>query len=83
MRKSNSKFDLSKGFRRIYFVIATIWGLFLVGHYLGESSKCIPYKDYTLAPRCDSWWASSTLGPILTATILWAATAIPAYFFFK
>ena len=78
-----SKVDVGRGFKRIFYVVAAVWGLFLIAYTLAESSECIPYKDYVLAPRCDSWWWSSTLGPLLMALITWAASTIPAYFFLK
>ena len=80
---AKSKVDVGKGFKRIFYVVATVWGLVLILYLLAEASECIPYKNYQLAPRCESWWASSTLGPLLAAAIFWSATAIPAYFFFK
>ena len=80
---AKSKVDLGKGFKRIYFVIAAVWGLFLIVYTLAEASECIPYQDYVLPYGCESWWMSSTLGPILMIVIMWSATAIPSYFFLK
>ena len=83
MAKKKSEIDVGKGFKRIFYVVATVWGVFLTVYILAESSECIPYKDYVLAPRCDSWWASGWSGPLLAIAISWAVTTIPAYFFLK
>ena len=78
-----SKVDVGKGFKRIFYVIATVWGLFCILYLQAESSECIPYKDYALPLRCESWWASGWLGPLLAAAISWAVTTIPLYYFLR
>ena len=42
MTKKKSEVDVGKGFKRIFFVIATACGLFLIAYTLAEASECIP-----------------------------------------
>jgi hypothetical protein len=79
MAKKKSKLDVGKGFKRIFYVIATIWFVFLMVLTAAERSECIGDPATTPFP-CDDYTDAEAF---MYSLLLWTGTSFAAYFFFK
>ena len=77
-KKSNV--DVGKGFKRIFYVIATIWGIFLLVFVLAEMNACMEPEKYVVPLFCED---TTVAGALFQALLLWLGSTIIAYFFFK
>ena len=72
--------DVGKGFKRIFYVVASIWFIFIMVATAAERSECIPADGWVTPPFCDD---TTDTGAFLYSFILWLITTVIAYFFFK
>ena len=75
-----SKVDVGKGFKRIYFVIAAAWGIFLFLFVLIKMDVCAEPERYTVPPFCED---ITVTGALFQALLIWLGTTFAAYFFIK
>jgi len=78
MRKNNSKFDLSKGFKRVYFVLCAFWLFFIINYNIDYVDKCTPYPGWTMPLNCGKSATSLFIEALLGLLIV-----IPIYYFLK
>jgi hypothetical protein len=74
------KVDLGKGFKRIFYVVAAGWGIFLLIYVLAEMSECLEPEKYVVPPFCEE---ITTAGALFQALLIWLGTTFVAYFFLK
>ena len=74
-----SKVDVGKGFKRIFFVIAAIWFIFIMVLTAAERSECIGDPSI-MPPFCDD---TTDAEAFMYSLLLWAGSTFAAYFFFK
>ncbi len=75
-----SKVDVGKGFKRIYFVIAAIWFIFIMVFTAAERSECIPAEGWVMPLFCKD---TTDAEAFMYSLLLWAGSTIPAYYFFR
>ncbi len=74
-----SKVDVEKGFKRIFYIVASIWFIILLVWTVAERSECI--GDPSITPfSCDDY---TDVEAFMYSLLLWAGTSFAAYFFFK
>jgi len=81
-----TKVDVGRGFKRIFSVIATVWGIFLLIAILVKWDDCEPYPNYTPPSHCiegDSFGVVSLPGRLIEGLIVWAITTAVVYYFLK
>ena len=72
--------DVGKGFKRIFYVAATIWFILIMVATAAQRSECIPADGWVTPPFCDD---STDTGAFLYVFMLWLISTVIAYFFFK
>ena len=80
MAKKKSELDVVKGFKRIFYVAATIWGLFLLIYALVRWDKCVPYPGWVPPPDCEDM---TLTGLLIMTMIIFLITTIIAYYFLR
>ena len=77
------RIDLGKGFKRIFYVAASIWAVVIIILILVRWDECEPYPNYTIPARC----VGETLGGrLFEGLIFWIVSLIAvvvAYRFLK
>ncbi|MDC1253724.1 hypothetical protein N8Z35_02140 [Pelagibacteraceae bacterium] len=80
MAKKQSSINVGKGFKRIFYVVAILWGLFLILQVMAYMSECLEPEKYVVPPYCDD---TSDTKEFFRALIIWVATTFPAYYFLR
>ena len=75
-----SKVDVGKGFKRIFYVIATAWGIFLFLFVLARMNACMEPEKYVVPFFCED---TTVAGALFQALLIWLGTTFAAYFFLK
>jgi hypothetical protein len=75
-----TKLNIDKGLKRIFKVIAPLWGIFLVLAAMINWDKCEPFPNYTPPSECQG---ASMGGWIFEALIAWVVTTIVAFYLCK
>ncbi len=75
-----SKVDVGRGFKRIFYVIAAIWFIFIMVFTAAERSECIPAEGWVMPLFCEE---TTDAEAFMYSLLLWAGSTIPAYYFFR
>ena len=75
-----TKVDVGKGFKRIFYVAASIWFIFIMFLTAAERSECIPSDGWVTPPFCND---TTDTGAFMYSFILWIGSTVIAYFFLK
>ena len=74
-----SKVDVGKGFKRIFYVVAAIWFVFIMALTAAERSECIGDPSI-MPPFCDD---TTDVGAFSYSLLMWAGSTFVVYFFLK
>jgi len=72
--------DVGKGFKRIFYVAATIWFILIMVATAAQRSECIPADGWVTPPFCDN---SSDIGAFFYSFIIWLISTFAVYYFVK
>jgi len=82
-----SKLDLSKGFKRIYFVIAALWVAFITLNAVADFSFCVIHGNkisVTGERNIDSWECDGfNAMTLIFQWIIISGLVIPVYYFLR
>ena len=75
-----SKVDVGRGFKRIFYVIAAIWFIFIMVFTAAERSECIPAEGWVMPLFCEE---TTDAEAFMYSLLLWAGSTFAVYFFLK
>ena len=76
---SESKIDVNKGSKRVFYILATIWGLFIYVMLAVRWDACIPYPGWIPPLYCETSFSYK----LLEGFIFWVISSAVVYFLFK
>ncbi len=78
MKKSKSKVDLGKGFKRIYYVLCAIWLFWIINWNIDYVDRCSPSYGYQLPLNCGKSGISLFIEAVIGFLVV-----VPIYYFIR